>query len=146
MSRLVNQLEKMFRALNADMFNNELDTPVITVTPTSRAYAHYTPWNAWEAGDIHRREINIASGTLNRPLEDITASLLHEMVHMYNYRVEKKWWRGILGHGPCFRKHRRRIKRDFGIDIMAFHDLKYRSKKVAPPKLWEKVLIWLIDR
>ena len=87
MSRLVNQLEKMFRALNADMFNNELDTPVITVTPTSRAYAHYTPWNAWEAGDIHRREINIASGTLNRPLEDITASLLHEMVHMYNDTV-----------------------------------------------------------
>lgn len=87
MSRLVNQLEKMFRALNADMFNNELDTPVITVTPTSRAYAHYTPWNAWEAGDTHRREINIASGTLNRPLEAITASLLHEMVHMYNDTV-----------------------------------------------------------
>lgn len=87
MSRLVNQLEKMFRALNADMFNNELDTPVITVTPTSRAYAHYTPWNALEAGDMQRREINIASGTLNRPLEDITASLLHEMVHMYNDTV-----------------------------------------------------------
>lgn len=87
MSRLVNQLEKMFRALNTDMFNNELDTPVITVTPTSRAYAHYTPWNAWETGDTHRREINIASGTLNRPLEAITASLLHEMVHMYNDTV-----------------------------------------------------------
>lgn len=84
MSRLVNQLEKMFRALNADMFNNELDTPVITVTPTSRAFAHYTPWNAWQSGDTPRREINIASGTLNRPLEAITASLLHEMVHMYN--------------------------------------------------------------
>lgn len=87
MSRLVNQLEKMFRALNTDMFNNELETPVITVTPTSRAYAHYTPWNAWEAGDTHRRKINIASGTLNRPLEAVTASLLHEMVHMYNDTV-----------------------------------------------------------
>ena len=78
--------------------------------------------------------------------KDLRQTMIHEMVHMYNYRVEKKLWRGILGHGPCFRKHRRRIKRDFGIDIMAFHDLKYRSKKVAPPKLWEKVLIWLIDR
>lgn len=28
MSRLVNQLEKMFRALNADLFNNALDTPL----------------------------------------------------------------------------------------------------------------------
>lgn len=84
MSRLVNQLEKMFRALNADLFDNALDTPVITVTPSSRSYAHYTPWDAWEAKDEHRREINIASGTLNRSLEAITASLLHEMCHMYN--------------------------------------------------------------
>lgn len=84
MSRLVNQLEKMFRALNADLFDNALDTPVITVTPSSRSYAHYTPWDAWSAGDTQKREINIASGTLNRPLEAITASLLHEMVHMYN--------------------------------------------------------------
>ncbi len=87
MSRLVNQLEKMYRALNADFFNNELDTPIITVTPSSRSYAHYTPWNAWQAGDADKREINIASGTLNRPLEAITASLLHEMVHMYNDTV-----------------------------------------------------------
>ncbi len=87
MSRLVNQLEKMFRALNTDIFNNALDTPIITVTPSSRSFAHYTPWNAWEAGEAQKREINIASGTLNRPLENITASLLHEMVHMYNDTV-----------------------------------------------------------
>ncbi len=30
---------------------------------------------------------SLASGTLNRPLEAITASLLHEMVHMYNDTV-----------------------------------------------------------
>lgn len=87
MSRLVNQLEKMFRLLNADFFNNALDTPIITVTPTSKAWAHYTPWNAWESKDEHKREINIASGTLNRPLESICASLLHEMCHMYNDTV-----------------------------------------------------------
>lgn len=87
MSRLVNQLEKMFRLLNADFFDNTLDTPIITVTPTSRAYAHYTPYNAWASKDEHKREINIASGTLNRPLEAICASLLHEMCHMYNDTV-----------------------------------------------------------
>lgn len=87
MSRLVNQLEKMFRLLNADFFDNALDTPIITVTPTSRAYAHYTPYNAWASKDEQKREINIASGTLNRPLEAICASLLHEMCHMYNDTV-----------------------------------------------------------
>ena len=84
MSRLTNQLEKMFRLLNQDFFNNELETPIITVVPSSRSYAHYTPWSAWQSKDTYRREINIASGTLDRPLEAVTASLLHEMVHMYN--------------------------------------------------------------
>ena len=87
MSRLVNQLEKMFRTLNTDLFNNTLDMPIITVTPSNRSYAHYTPWNAWNVGEKQRREINIASGTLNRSLEAITASLLHEMIHMYNDTV-----------------------------------------------------------
>lgn len=87
MSRLVNQLEKMFRALNADLFNNALDTPIITVIPTPKAYAHYVPYDIWETKNNGRREINIASGTLNRPLENICASLVHEMVHMYNDTV-----------------------------------------------------------
>lgn len=84
MSRLTNQLEKMFRLLNQDFFDGVLDTPIITVVPSSRSYAHYTPWSAWQSKDTFRRESNIASGTLDRPLEAVTASLLHEMVHMYN--------------------------------------------------------------
>ncbi len=84
MSRLVNQLEKMFRLLNEDIFDNELPTPIITVIPTPRAYAHYVPFDIWETKDNSKREINIASGTLDRPLENIVASLVHEMVHMYN--------------------------------------------------------------
>ena len=84
MSRLVNQLEKCFRLLNQDFFNGELPTPIITVIPTPKAYAHYVPYNIWETKENSKREINIASGTLNRPLENIVASLLHEMVHMFN--------------------------------------------------------------
>lgn len=84
MSRLAGELEKIFRLVNNDFFNNELPTPVITVIPTSRAYAHYTPWSAWECKDEYKREINISSAYLNRPLENIVASLVHECVHMYN--------------------------------------------------------------
>ena len=47
-------------------------------------YAHYVPFDIWDTKDSKKREINIASGTLDRPLENIIASLLHEMVHMYN--------------------------------------------------------------
>lgn len=87
MSRTINQLEKMFRMLNEDFFGSKLEMPVITVTPTPRAYGHYSTYNAWVAGNEGKREINIASGTLDRPLENITATLVHEMCHMYNDTV-----------------------------------------------------------
>lgn len=87
MSRLTNQLERMFRALNADFYGNALEMPVITVTPTARAYAHYTPWSPWTAKEEHKREINVSSAYLNRPLEYICGSLLHEAAHMYNDTV-----------------------------------------------------------
>lgn len=84
MSRLTGELEKAFRLLNAEFFNDELPTPIITVIPTARAFAHYVPFDIWDAKGTGKREINIASGTLDRPLENILASLLHEMVHEYN--------------------------------------------------------------
>lgn len=87
MARLTGQLERMFRALNHDFYHNELETPILTVTPTTKAYAHYTPWNAWQSNEEHKREINISSAYLDRPLEYICASLLHEMAHMYNDTV-----------------------------------------------------------
>ena len=86
-SRLAGQLEKLFRMLNADWFNNELETPVITIQSTPRAYGHYTTYNAWTAKGEGRREINIGAGTLDRPIEEIIATLMHEMCHMYNDTV-----------------------------------------------------------
>ena len=71
MSRLVNQLEKTFRLLNQDFFNNELPMPIITVIPTAKSYAHYVPYDVWNTKDGGKREINISSAYLLRPLEDI---------------------------------------------------------------------------
>lgn len=105
MSRLTNQLEKMFRMLNADFFDNALDTPVITVTPSARSYAHYTPWDAWQTKDQGRREVNIASGTLDRPIEAVCCSLLHEMCHQYNDTIlnAQDCSRGGTYHNRYFR-------------------------------------------
>lgn len=84
MSRLTGELEKAFNLLNEYFFNGVLPVPVITVIPTARAYAHYVPFDIWNAQGTGKREINIASGTLDRPLENILASMLHEMTHEYN--------------------------------------------------------------
>ena len=84
-SRLAGQLEKLFNKLNADFFNGELETPVITIQSTPRAYGHYSLSPLWEVKDGAKHEINIGAGTLARPIEEVAATLLHEMVHYYNY-------------------------------------------------------------
>ena len=106
MTRLTGQLERMFKSLNESFYDGQLDMPIITVTPTARAYAHYTPWNAWESKGEHKREINISSAYLNRPLEYICASMLHEMAHMYSdtiLNVQDTSNRGVY-HNKIFRR------------------------------------------
>ena len=83
MSRLNGMLEKAFRLINKEWFNNELPECIITAVPTAKAYAHYTPWNAWETAKGSRREINVSTAYLERPIEQVIASLVHESVHMY---------------------------------------------------------------
>ena len=84
-SRTAGQLEKMFRELNAHYFNGELPEPIISLKKTPGAYGHFTCGKVWQAGTEHRYEINISTATLSRPIEDTTATLLHEMVHLYCY-------------------------------------------------------------
>lgn len=58
--------------------------PIITIQNTPRAYGHVTVGKSWRKGQEHRRELNIGAGTLERPIENVTATLLHEMVHLWN--------------------------------------------------------------
>ena len=79
----------MFRTLNAHYFNNIIEEPIITIQSTPRAYGHVTVAKAWTRGQTGetRRELNIGAGTLDRPIENVTATLLHEMVHLYNLQI-----------------------------------------------------------
>ena len=81
-SRVAGQLEKMFRLLNAHFFDGELPEVVISLKKTVGAYGHFTCGKVWQAGDERRYEINISSATLNRPIEETCATLLHEMCHL----------------------------------------------------------------
>ena len=81
-SRVAGQLEKMFRLLNAHFFDGELPEVVISLKKTVGAYGHFTCGKVWQAGDERRYEINISSPTLNRPIEETCATLLHEMCHL----------------------------------------------------------------
>ena len=86
-NRVAGYLNKMFDMLNAEFFEGTLSRPTITIQSTPRAYGHFSlrddTWTS-ATGDSH--EINIGAGTLARPIEEVAATLLHEMVHYFNYK------------------------------------------------------------
>lgn len=85
-NRAAGYLNKIFDLLNEEFFENALSRPTITIQSTPKAYGHFSlREDTWvsKLGSTH--EINIGAGTLARPIENIVATLLHEMVHYYNY-------------------------------------------------------------
>lgn len=103
-SRTAGYLEKIFRAVNEDSFGGELEEPVITIQDTPTAYGHVTVGKAWSVKDNHRHELNIVAGTLQRPIEEVVATMLHEMVHLYNLQHEiQDCSRGGTYHNKKFR-------------------------------------------
>ena len=84
-NRVAGYLNKMFDMLNAEFFEDTLSRPTITIQSTPRAYGHFSlrddTWTS-ATGDSH--EINIGAGTLDRPIENVVATVLHEMVHLYH--------------------------------------------------------------
>lgn len=83
-TRASGYLEKIFKALNNEYFEGALSKPVITIQSTPKAYGHFTLYDAWHTTNENQlKEINIGAGTLDRPIENLVATLLHEMVHYY---------------------------------------------------------------
>ena len=84
-NRAAGYLNTIFDLLNDRYFESALSRPVITIQSTPKAYGHYTLYDAWSLdGDKGMREINLGAGTLSRPIENVVATLLHEMVHYCN--------------------------------------------------------------
>lgn len=104
-NRVAGYLNKIFDLLNTEFFENTLSRPTITIQSTPRAYGHFTlnddTWVS-KLGGTH--EINIGAGTLARPIEEVVATLLHEMIHYFNY---------LMGIQDCSRGntyHNKRFK------------------------------------
>ncbi len=100
---VIEQLEKLFSTFNSKFFNDELQKPVITVSPdtTKGAYGWCTAWRSWsnhEPKDFVNMtpeeveaaknegfyEINLCAEHLARPFNEICETLIHEMVHLLN--------------------------------------------------------------
>ena len=104
-NRVAGYLNKIFDLLNAAYFESELSRPTITIQSTPKAYGHFSLRDdTWISKNGATHEINIGAGTLARPIENVVATLLHEMVHYYNYIHEvKDCSRGNTYHNKRFK-------------------------------------------
>jgi len=104
-NRVAGYLNKVFDLLNQEFFESTLTRPTLTIQSTPRAYGHFSLRDdTWISKNGATHEINIGAGTLARPIEEVCATLLHEMVHYHNY---------ILGVQDCSRGgtyHNRRFR------------------------------------
>ena len=104
-NRVAGYLNKIFDKLNAHYFESALTKPVITIQSTPRAYGHVSVADVWYSDERTRKELNIGAGTLNRPIENVVATMLHEMCHIYNMQNGiKDTSRGYTYHNKKFKE------------------------------------------
>ncbi len=85
-NRVAGYLNKLFDLLNDEFFESALSRPTITIQSTPKAYGHFSLRDdAWISKNGKTHEINIGAGTLGRPIENVCATLLHEMCHYFDY-------------------------------------------------------------
>ncbi len=85
-NRAAGYLNKIFDLLNEAFFEDALSRPTITIQSTPKAYGHFSlREDTWISKTGATHEINIGAGTLARPIENVCATLLHEMCHYWNY-------------------------------------------------------------
>ena len=137
-NRVAGYLNKVFDLLNAAFFESALSRPTITIQSTPRAYGHFSlREDTWisKLGKTH--EINIGAGTLARPIEEVAATLLHEMVHYYNF---------VNGVQDCSRNgtyHNRKFKKAAEArGLIVQHSEKYGWSHTSPS---DELLEFVLD-
>ena len=104
-NRAAGYLNKIFDLLNAEFFESTLSRPTITIQSTPKAYGHFSLRDdTWVTKNGTTHEINLGAGTLARPIEEVVATLAHEMVHYHNYE------RGIQDCSRGGTYHNKRFK------------------------------------
>lgn len=81
--RVSNYLVKVFKAINEEYFDNELEVPTITIQSSVGTYGHVSVQKVWHNDEISTHELNLSADYLNRPIENVVATLIHEASHIY---------------------------------------------------------------
>ena len=127
-NRVAGYLNKIFDLLNEEFFQSALSRPTITIQSSPKAFGHFSlREDTWISAFGASHEINIGAGTLARPIEEVTATLLHEMVHYHNYEIGiKDTSRGCTYHNRKFKEAAERC----GLEVT--HSDRYGWSHTAP--------------
>lgn len=120
-------LEQAFDVLNDIYFNDELPRVVITIQSSPKTNGHITTEKIWNGENNSYYEINISAEHLNRPCEEVLATLVHEMVHLYC--MEK----GIADTSKNGRYHNKRFKGECEKRDLHIEYAKYIGYSVTSP-------------
>lgn len=136
-SRSAGYLEKIFRQINADSFAGEIEEPIITIQSTPGAYGHVTVAKTWNKRGEERHELNICADWLQRPIEAVISTMIHEMVHLLNIQ------RGIQDCSRGGSYHNRKFKEEAEKHMIAIEkDEKYGWTITSPTdELLEYILL-----
>lgn len=122
--------EGAFVILNKVYFDEELPPVIITIQSTPNVYGHFTVNTVWTENIEKRRlrEINLGADYLDRPIENVMATLLHEMVHLY-CRIK-----GIQDTSNGNRYHNGKFKTECEKRDLQISQGKYIGWSVTTPK------------
>lgn len=84
----INELYRIFSLLNEKFFDKKLEEPIILIQSKRKMTLGSCSVNrVWEHKETDKSpkkyEITISAEHLNRTIEEIVATLLHEMIHLY---------------------------------------------------------------
>ncbi len=114
----INNMISLYEYWNTNYFQNELKVPVITVRQDERrnSYGWFISREIWTTGetDESSSEINMSSQFMNRSLDKIAETMLHEMCHQYAY---SKGIRDTSRYGYYHNKKFKKIAEEHGLRV-----------------------------
>lgn len=112
--RVSQYLVKLFKAINEEYFNSELEIPTITIQSTVGTYGHVSVNKVWHNNETETHELNLSADYLNRPIENVVATLIHEACHLYAITNDIK---DTSNNGVYHNKKFKQIAEDRGLEI-----------------------------
>jgi len=106
--RKLQTLKQIWNEYNELVFGGKLEYVPIMLTRAKKYYGYYGVTDSSQKASMY------ISGHWNKPIEELRATLLHEMVHQFLHQSGEPDWHG---HAEPFLREQARIRDLTGLEI-----------------------------